>query len=178
MTRGRSATSLRRSALILGCVLDVAVPQGAVPASLTHQITYDLPADLPSALRALIGSLQVDAPVLAVDRHIPTVVAAPLQGPGWFDAVGCCLPTLHRRLLYPANRTCVKGATFAIDWLQERDGAPFEGDGSRNSQRFGFGARCWRSPTAPWSGSWTASPTSPPVPRRSWPPPRTSLATM
>jgi hypothetical protein len=32
------------------------------------------------------------------------------------------------------------GETFAIDWLQERDGILFEGDGSRNSQWFGFGA--------------------------------------
>jgi hypothetical protein len=69
------------------------------------------------------------------------LIAAPLQGPGWYNAVGCCLPSaLHRRLLYPANGTWVKGETFAIDWQQSRDGALFEGDGSRNDQWFGFGA--------------------------------------
>jgi hypothetical protein len=122
-------------------IIDVAVPQEARPASLTHRISYDLPANLTPVFRALIGSLQVDAPVLGVDRRTPTVIAAPLQGPGWFNAVGCCLPSaLHRRLLYPANGRWVKGETFAIDWLQERNGTLFEGDGSRNSQWYGFGA--------------------------------------
>jgi len=72
------------------------------------------------------------------------VIAAPLQGPGWFNAAGCCLASaLHRRLLYPGNGRWVKGETFAIDWLQERNGSLFEGDGSRNNQWFGFGARRW-----------------------------------
>ena len=68
------------------------------------------------------------------------MIAAPLQGPGWYSAVGCCLPTLHRRLLYPANGSWVKAETFAIDWQQARNGSLFEGDGSRNDQWFGFGA--------------------------------------
>lgn len=154
MRRRPPATSAR-SILILGCAADRrdssvgdrghdhrrCRPPGTLPVLLTHRIAYDLPADLNPALRALIGSLEVSAPVLAVNRRTPTVIAAPLQGPGWFNAVGCCLASaLHRRLLYPANGTWVKGETFAIDWLQERDGRLFEGDGSRNSQWFGFGA--------------------------------------
>jgi hypothetical protein len=134
-------TALVPASATVATIIDIAIPQRTPPTSLTHRISYDLPADLPPALRALIGSLQVDAPVLAVNRRTPTLIAAPLQGPGWFNAVGCCLASaLHRRLLYPANGTWVKGETFAIDWLQERDGALFEGDGSRNDQWFGFGA--------------------------------------
>ncbi len=121
-------------------IIDVAVPQDAPPVSLTHRIAYDLPANLDQTFRALIGSLEVNGPVLRVDPRAPTVIAAPMHGPGWFNAVGCCQPTLHRRLFYPANGSWVKGETFAIDWLQERDGALFEGDGSSNSQWFGFGA--------------------------------------
>jgi hypothetical protein len=34
-------------------IIDVAVPQGTLPAVLTHRIAYDLPADLNPALRAL-----------------------------------------------------------------------------------------------------------------------------
>jgi hypothetical protein len=140
LVSGAPPTAAIPASATVATIIDVALPQGTVPAVLTHRISYDLPADLNPALRALIGSLEVDAPVLAVDRRTPTVIAAPLQGPGWFNAVGCCLPTLHRRLLYPANGTWVKGETFAIDWQQSRDGALFEGDGSRNSQWFGFGA--------------------------------------
>jgi hypothetical protein len=141
LVSGAPPTAAIPASATVATIIDVAVPQGTLPVLLTHRIAYDLPADLNPALRALIGSLEVSAPVLAVNRRTPTVIAAPLQGPGWFNAVGCCLASaLHRRLLYPTNGTWVKGETFAIDWLQERDGRLFEGDGSRNSQWFGFGA--------------------------------------
>ncbi|MFL6225626.1 MAG: M23 family metallopeptidase [Actinomycetes bacterium] len=122
-------------------VIDVAVPPRALPTVLTHRITYDLPSNLDPHIRPFIGSRQVNGPRLRLDRHPPAVIAAPLHGPGWINAVGCCQPwALHRSLLYGANGRWVKGETFAIDWLQLRNGSPFAGDGSRNDQWYDFGA--------------------------------------
>jgi murein DD-endopeptidase MepM/ murein hydrolase activator NlpD len=81
------------------------------------------------------------APELALDPRTPIVLAPPLRGAGWLNGNGCCVAqTPHR-----ATRLIVDGAqwrkvgTFAIDWLQLRDGRFFDGDGTRNEQWFGYG---------------------------------------
>jgi hypothetical protein len=119
--------------------MDVAVPHGHVPQRLTHHITYDLPADAHGL--ALIGSREIAGPELVVDSRPPVVIAPPLRGTGWFSVQGCCTPNGHRSLRYALNgERIIKAETFAIDWVQLRDGFAFTGDGTRNEQYFGFGS--------------------------------------
>jgi Peptidase family M23 len=128
-------------------IVDVVLPaedggssSSSVPATLTHRVTYRLPSDLSPALRAFIGSVEVDGPATEVERTPPTVIAAPFDGGGWINVVGCCDTSKHRNLLYTANGQWTKGETFAIDWWRLRDGSPFSDDGSRNADYYNWGA--------------------------------------
>jgi len=119
-------------------LIDVAVPHGDVPKRLTHRITYDLPPDAHGL--ALIGSSEIAGPELVVDSRPPVVIAPPLRGTSWLSVQGCCTPNGHRSLRYAINgERIIKAETFAIDWVQLRNGFPFIGDGTRNDQYFGFG---------------------------------------
>jgi hypothetical protein len=120
-------------------VMDVIVPPGGAPTRIGHRIAYAVAPDAPG--RALIGSLVVEGPELAVDGRAAMVLAPPLRGGGWLNGSGCCLMTPHRvaRLVVEGMRY-VKPETFAIDWLQMRGGRLFEGDGARVEQWYGYGA--------------------------------------
>jgi hypothetical protein len=124
---------------VVAVVVDVVVPPGEVPALIDHRIAYELPPDAPAL--AVIGSLVVDGPDLAVDGRAALVLAPPLRGEGWLNGSGCCWMTPHRiaRLVVDGSRY-INPETFAIDWLQLRDGRLFEGDGSRVEQWYGYGA--------------------------------------
>ena len=58
------------------------------------------------------------------------------------NANGCCaVQTPHRSTRLPVNgESFVKSETFAIDWVQLRDGALFDGDGTRNEDWYCYGA--------------------------------------
>lgn len=120
-------------------VVDLVVPPGEVPARLSHRIVYEVAPDAPA--RPVIGSLVVDGPELTVDGRAALVLAPPLRGEGWLNGSGCCVMTPHRvaRLVVDGSRY-VNPETFAIDWLQMRDGRLFEADGSRVEQWYGYGA--------------------------------------
>ena len=123
-------------------MMDVKVPPGEVPERITNRITYELPANTLKVLKALIGGLTTEGPRLDVPRRPATVIAPPLSGEGWWNGNGCCLTTGHR-----SHRLAVDGLrfvtpeTFAIDFEQVRGTRTFEGDGTRNEQYFGFGAK-------------------------------------
>jgi hypothetical protein len=123
-------------------LMDVEVPPGKVPESITNRITYALPADTPKALKALIGGLTTEGPNLDVPPRPATVITPPLSGEGWWNGNGCCLTTGHRshRLAVDGQRY-VTPETFAIDFEQVRGTRVFEGDGTRNGQYFAFGAK-------------------------------------
>jgi murein DD-endopeptidase MepM/ murein hydrolase activator NlpD len=89
-----------------------------------------------------MGSLEVSGPVLDVDLSPPFVLVPPLHGPGWLNTNSCCDEySVHRSIrLAVAGERLAKAETFAIDWIQLRDGQPFTGDGSRNEDWFGYGA--------------------------------------
>jgi murein DD-endopeptidase MepM/ murein hydrolase activator NlpD len=131
-------------AIVVDVVLpgqDASLRPAAAPAALAHRIRYQLPANFDPHVRPFIGSLRDFGPQTPVARTPPTVISPPLRGSGWVNFVGCCQPTaLHRRLLYTANGQWIKGETFAIDWLQFRNGRPFAGDGSTNTQWYDFGS--------------------------------------
>jgi len=119
--------------------VDLILPPGTAPATLTHRIAYALAPNAPVA--SMIGSLQVEGVAVAVDRTPALVIKPPLKGKGWLTVNGCCAPNVHRD-----TRIAIAGAriatpeTFAIDWLRLEDGRMFAGDGSRNEQHFAFGA--------------------------------------
>jgi hypothetical protein len=126
-------------------VVDLIAPPGTVPARITHRITYILPADTP--YRTIFGSTDIADPDLAVDPRPPLVVAPPLRGSGWFNANAIGTTAIVSAASNHRNfRLAVDGShlitpeTFAIDWLQLRDGLPAEGDGSRNEQYYAYGA--------------------------------------
>jgi murein DD-endopeptidase MepM/ murein hydrolase activator NlpD len=68
------------------------------------------------------------------------VIDSPLRGPGWANLNGCCETSAHRYMRAAADGRVVKPETFAIDWMQVRDGLLYEGDGTGNDQYFGEGA--------------------------------------
>jgi hypothetical protein len=137
---GAAPTTAIAPAAAAAVLVDVAVPPGEVPARLDHRIAYEVPADAPAA--ALTASRRVNGPELAVDPRHPVMISPPLSGPGWLNANSCCdALSIHR-----SGRNVVDGArfakpeTFAIDWVQGRDGRFFDGDGSANEEWFGHGA--------------------------------------
>lgn len=121
-------------------VVDVVLPadRTEIPARLTHRVRYTFPPD--ALFHQLIGSRQIEGPVLEVERREPIVVAPPLRGAGWIAFNACCDPSSHRSFVVAANGSLVTPEVFAIDWAQERDGRFVQGDGSQNSQWFGYGA--------------------------------------
>jgi Peptidase family M23 len=121
-------------------VVDVVLPadRTEIPARLTHRVRYTFPPD--ALFHQVIGSRQIEGPVLEVERREPIVVAPPLRGAGWIAFNACCEPSSHRRNVLAANGSLVTPEVFAIDWVQARDGRLFQGDGSQNSQWYGHGA--------------------------------------
>lgn len=135
LVSGAPPTTTIPPSATVATVLDVVVAADAVPASLTHRITYELPADTDPVIVALFATpREISGPALQVDRRKPIVIAAPLPGAGWWNANGCCDYTPHREFLLPANGEWVKPETFAIDWVQLRNGRLFEEDGTALSQ--------------------------------------------
>jgi hypothetical protein len=120
--------------------VDLALAADAVPAQITHRISFDLPDD--ALWVTFIGSRTFDGPSLNVDPRVPLVIASPLRGAGWIDGNGCCAAeSIHRWLRQAADGSRLnKIEMFAIDWSQLQGGRLFTGDGSLNDQWFCFGA--------------------------------------
>ena len=133
-------TSVPKASAVVVYV-DVALPRSAgrtVPRSLHHRISYKIPDDAP--VHQIISSTTIDRPDLQVDRR-PIEIAPPLRGDGWMNANGCCDPDLnHRSTMLTENGAYVSPETFAIDYIQVVDGRFYSGDGTRNSDWYGFGA--------------------------------------
>jgi hypothetical protein len=124
----------------LAIVMDVVVPPEAVPAQISHRITYALPADNP--FLALVNARTIVGPNLTLSTHDPIVLSPPVRGAGWYAVDACCDPESGHR----AFRSAVDGAriakteTFAYDYLRVKNGRLFDGDGSRNDQWYDYGA--------------------------------------
>ena len=123
--------------------VDIVLPRSAgrtVPKRLHHRISYTLPADAP--IEAIIGSTTVRGPDPRVDRRVPIEIAPPLRGGGWLNANGCCDdPSVnHRSTMLPANGTYVAPETFAVDYIRLVDGRQYAGDGTQNTDWYGYGA--------------------------------------
>jgi hypothetical protein len=102
-----------------------------------------VPADLPPAFRALLGTLRdVRGPQLPVDASPPVAIAAPVSGPNWVSLNGCCgVPTAqHRLTLLPANGQWKKPELFAVDWVTTKDGRLCTGACTAPGEFASFGA--------------------------------------
>jgi hypothetical protein len=118
--------------------VDLVVPPGAAPERVTHRIAYSLKAD--SELAPMIGSPEVDAPEVAINRQPALVIRPPLKGDGWLAASACCRPNVHRDERIAIDGVRIEtGETFAVDWAKVKNDRLFDGDGKMAEQYYGFG---------------------------------------
>lgn len=119
--------------------VDLVVPPGEVPETVTHRIEYALPDGIAGA--AIIDGYTVNGPQVAIDRSEAIVIAPPLAGDGWLATSACCSPNVHRDLRLAAGGLRMATAeVFAVDWARVEGNRVYEGDGSANEMFYGFGA--------------------------------------
>jgi peptidase M23-like protein len=88
----------------------------------------------------MVGSLKVNAPEVAINRHPAMVIRPPLKGKGWLATTACCKPNVHRDLRVAIDGVRIETAeTFAVDWAKVKNDRIFDGDGKRVEQYYGFG---------------------------------------
>jgi hypothetical protein len=118
--------------------VDLMLPPDTAPERVTHRIAYILKAD--SELALMVGSLEVDAPEVAINRQPAIVIRPPLRGNGWLATTACCKPNVHRDERIAINGVRIEtGETFAVDWAKVKNDRLFDGDGKRVEQYYGFG---------------------------------------
>src|SRR5215472_4262470 len=76
----KTATPVVSASAAVSIDVDLILPPGTAPERITHQITYTLKPD--SALAMMVGSLEVDAPEVTINRQPVIVVRPPLEGNG------------------------------------------------------------------------------------------------
>jgi hypothetical protein len=117
--------------------VDLILPPDTAPERVTHRIAYTLKAD--SELALMVGSLEVNAPEVTINRQPAMVIRPPLKGKGWLATTACCKPNVHRDLRVAIDGVRIETAeTFAIDWAKVKNDRLF--DGERVEQYYGFGA--------------------------------------
>jgi hypothetical protein len=93
-----------------------------------------------SELALMVGSLEVNAPEVVINRQPATVIKPPPKGKGWLATSACCKPNVHRDLRVAIDGVRIETAeTFAIDWAKVKYDRLFDGDGKRVEQYYGFG---------------------------------------
>jgi len=134
----KTATPVVPASAAVSVDVDLTLPPDTAPQRVTHRITYTLKAD--SELALMVGSLEVDAPEVAINRRPAMVIRPPLQGNGWLATSACCKPNVHRDERIAIDGVRIEtGETFAVDWARVRNDRLFDGDGKRVEQYYGFG---------------------------------------
>ena len=134
----RTATPVVPASAAVSVDVDLVLPPDTVPARVTHRIAYTLKAD--SELALMIGSLEVDAPDVAINRQPAIVIRPPLKGNGWLTTAACCKPNVHRDERIAIDGVRIEtGETFAVDWAKADNDRLFDGDGKSVEQYYGFG---------------------------------------
>jgi len=134
----KSATSVVPASAAVAVDVDLMLPPNTAPERLRHRIAYTLKAD--SELALMVGSLEVDAPEVAVNRQPAIVIRPPLKGDGWLTTTACCKPNVHRDERIAIDGVRIEtGETFAVDWAKVKNDRLFDGDGKRVEQYYGFG---------------------------------------
>ena len=118
--------------------IDLILPPGGAPERVSHRIAYTLKAD--SELGSFVGSLEVNAPEVAINRQPALVIRPPLSGNGWLATTACCKPNVHRDERVAIDGVRIEtGETFAVDWGRVKNDRLFDGDGKKVEQFYGFG---------------------------------------
>jgi hypothetical protein len=88
----------------------------------------------------MVGSLEVDAPEVAINREPSIVIRPPLKGKGWVATTACCKPNVHRDERIAIDGVRIEtGETFAVDWARVKNDRLFDGGGKGVEQYYGFG---------------------------------------
>jgi Peptidase family M23 len=133
----RTPTAVIPASAAVSIDVDLILPPDSAPEWVTHRIAYTLKAG--SKLAVMIGSLEVDAPEVAINRQPAMVIRPPLRGKGWLATSACCKPNAHRDLRVAIDGIRIETAeTFAIDWAKVKNARIFDGDGKRVEQYYGF----------------------------------------
>lgn len=119
--------------------LDVALDESApMPKQLVHAVGISMAEPMPPLFPATMT--ETVAPVNVQIRK-PVLISAPLDGPNWLDASGCCDMTPHRTALNPINGQLWGAERFAVDYVQlGPDGRLFTGDRGKVESYPFFGA--------------------------------------
>jgi Peptidase family M23 len=134
----KTATPVVPASAAVSVDVDLMLPPDTAPERVTHRIAYTLKAD--SELALMVGSLEVDAPEVAVNRQPAVVIKPPVKGNGWLATTACCKPNVHRDERIAIDGVRIEtGETFAIDWAKVENDRLFDGDGKRVEQYYGFG---------------------------------------
>ncbi|MGE0225293.1 MAG: M23 family metallopeptidase [Acetobacteraceae bacterium] len=119
--------------------IDLILPPGRRPPRVSHRITYGMPGASEHTL-AIVGSREIQGPVLTVSPFRAITVQPPVRGAGWAAFNGCCTPNPHRNVRVAAGTRIGTAETFAIDFLRVDGNRFYEGDGKSNAQYPFFGA--------------------------------------
>jgi hypothetical protein len=134
----KTATPVVPASAAVSIDVDLILPPYTTPERVTHRIAYALKAD--SELALMVGSLEVNAPEVTINRQPAIVLRPPVEGRGWLAASACCKPNIHRDLRIAIDGVRIETAeTFAIDLVKVKNDVVFDGDGKRNEQYYGFG---------------------------------------
>ena len=134
----KTATPVVPASAAVSVDVDLILPPDTAPERVTHRVAYALKAD--SELALMVGSLEVDAPEVAINRRPAMVIRPPLQGNGWLATSTCCKPNVHRDERIAIDGVRIEtGETFAVDWAKVKNDRLFDGDGKRVEQYYGFG---------------------------------------
>jgi hypothetical protein len=134
----KTATPIVPASAAASVDVDLILPPGTAPERVTHRIAYALKAD--SELAPMIGSLEVDAPEVAINHEPAILIRPPLKGNGWLVASACCNPNIHRDERIAIDGVRIEtGETFAVDWARVKNDRLFDGDGKKVEQYYGFG---------------------------------------
>jgi hypothetical protein len=134
----KTATPVVPASAAVSVDVDLVLPPDAAPERVRHLIAYTLKPD--SELALMVGSLEVDAPEVAVNRQPAIVIRPPLKGNGWLVTTACCKPNVHRDERVAIDGVRIEtGETFAVDWAKVKNDRLFDGEGKRVEQYYGFG---------------------------------------
>src|SRR5579871_6663555 len=134
----KTATSVVPASAAVSVDVDLMLPPDTAPERVTHRIAYTLKAD--SELAPMVGSLEVDAPEVAINRQPAIVIRPPVQGNGWLATTACCKSNVHRDERIAIDGVRIEtGETFAVDWVKVKNDRIFDDDGKRVEQYYGFG---------------------------------------
>ena len=129
----RTQTAVIPASAVVSVDVDLILPPDTAPERVTHRIAYTLKAA--SELALMVGSLEVNAPEVGIDRQPAMVIRPPLKGKGWLATTACCKPNVHRDLRIAIDGLRLETAeTFAIDWAEVKNDRLFDRDGKRVEQ--------------------------------------------